>query len=292
LKKIMIFLICTLSACAEKFDPNKFDAFLREHDYQGCDKYLKQFETIKADADVEAARSQLLIEVGSQDTLSYESTKNAGSVLKTVDKKENAVGYLNYQNHKDPKSVNDGVQGLQAAIKKYPKRIDMRLWLVDFYRLEKQYPQMEELVSQIYQESANNKFQWLTRLNKPIDDGREFVIGNLQGHFSHLFEERTDEAEVVMKQIAELMIKYQPEHVYGHNGLGMLHLYNKRYAQAVPFLEQAHKIAPDDDGVMRNLGLTYQRLGQKNKAREIYNKILSSSNTRFHDWVQQKMKEL
>jgi tetratricopeptide (TPR) repeat protein len=275
------------------FDPYKFDGFLRYEEHDKAKIYLHSIQQKDRNSDWEIAEAKLLIVSSRGDSVTYTKNPTENPVLETKNQQGEVTGYIGSEKQvNDQAALRTGLKKMTDILDKYPNRIDARLWFSDYYRSEGNYEAMLSLVKRIFEESSRSKYQWLTMDNQPVADGPDFVMGNLQGQLMRLFEMKSETEEAIVVKIAELMVKYQEKHVYGHNNLGMIHLYNKRYAQALPHLLRANKIAPADDGVMRNLGLTYQRLGKKTEAEKVYNSILKHENPRFHDWARGKLKEL
>ena len=63
-------------------------------------------------------------------------------------------------------------------------------------------------------------------------------------------------------------LKQEPENFDALQGLGAIALHNKRYPQAITYLESAHDIMPDEPGLLTNLGLAYKHDNNNTKAEE------------------------
>ena len=73
----------------------------------------------------------------------------------------------------------------------------------------------------------------------------------------------------VMEQSLRKLIQLKPDHAHAYNALGYtLADRNERLSEALPLVEKALKLAPDDPFIMDSLGWVYYRMGNLPKALE------------------------
>lgn len=72
-------------------------------------------------------------------------------------------------------------------------------------------------------------------------------------------------------------LELDPKISAAHDGLGLIYMYQEKYAEAIDHLETALKLQPDLDHVLYNLGIAYLKTGNKTKALSYFNRFKKSS---------------
>ena len=96
---------------------------------------------------------------------------------------------------------------------------------------------------------------------------------------SRYFNRANPENNQVFHDLAKLDADRYPNEVYGHNLLGIYYtVVDKQPALALASYERALKIVPDDSYVWMNVGLLQAQAGDKKKAADAFNTIVSLHN--------------
>jgi len=95
-----------------------------------------------------------------------------------------------------------------------------------------------------------------------------------------------------MKQIAEKILKYYPDHVESLSSLSVVYMLQKQYDKALEPLLKAEKINPSDYIVLGNLAQAYKLLGNKESAIKYYELTVKYGDEQAKKYAQGQIDEL
>jgi len=81
--------------------------------------------------------------------------------------------------------------------------------------------------------------------------------------------------------------------VYLNTRVGCIYFEKKKYSQAIEYLEMAEKVSPQNVEVAYYLGLSYDKIGEKEKAREYFSRVIESApQSEFAQEAEKKLKKI
>jgi tetratricopeptide (TPR) repeat protein len=140
--------------------------------------------------------------------------------------------------------------------------------------------------------SAVIKNQWTWTDNKPQKDSKDFFLGSLQTYQLQLYNTNNDDLLDYMKQIAEAVLKYYPDHVESLSNLSIVYLIKKEYGKALESLLKAEKLAPTDYIVLNNIAQAYKLKGDYKNAIKYYELTEKYGDEQAKAYARQQMAEL
>ncbi len=157
----------------------------------------------------------------------------------------------------EPQAAFDAVnQGILA----FPGRLDLRFGKIYMCQMIADYGCMRDEILNVIEFSGNSGQSWRW-LNDEAKD-TVFMLGVLQNYQKILWDAGQDDK---VKEIADRILDYYPDHVESLNMAAVSYLVRGDWKNAEPYLQNAHKLAPDDEIVQKNL----QKLQEmKNKSQK------------------------
>jgi tetratricopeptide (TPR) repeat protein len=113
------------------------------------------------------------------------------------------------------------------------------------------------------------------------------VHSHALNYLSYMFADRginLEEAEALVRRALEI----KPEDGYYLDSLGWVYYKAKRYDEALKYLEKARRNVPGDAVITEHLGDAYMKLGNSQKAQELWNKALEADPD--NETLQKKLK--
>jgi tetratricopeptide (TPR) repeat protein len=172
-----------------------------------------------------------------------------------------------------------GAAELEAALYKFPNRLDIMLgrsiMLEDAREWKALMAQLEMALQQSVQQPET--LRWLED-NLPPSPPAEEVTGKVQEFFRNAIMEKSKAGDARAKKLAELGLKYYPQHVPFLSDLGTLAAWEHDSTRAIEIYEKARKLAPKDSIVLGNLARMHLNLGHVAEAGEIANEVIKLNN--------------
>lgn len=177
----------------------------------------------------------------------------------------------------NPKLLENTLGLLTEGAIKFPERIDISLGLA-FIQKESGLSDdcvrtLETILKTAATKSINLK--WVNGIALPAPPS-EFLPNAFQDYSVHFFYLRTPEDDQRCIRLCNSIIKAYPDHPYAYNVLGCLATSKKHDDEALKHYLKANALMPDDTLILLNLGTTYTKLGQNQKARPFFLKVLNS----------------
>jgi tetratricopeptide (TPR) repeat protein len=81
--------------------------------------------------------------------------------------------------------------------------------------------------------------------------------------------------------------------IYLNTRIGYIYFEKKKYSQAIEYLEMAEKVSPQNVEIAYYLGLSYDKIGEKEKAREYLSRVIEfAPQSEFAQEAEKKMKKI
>ncbi|MCW7753608.1 tetratricopeptide repeat protein [Desulfobotulus sp. H1] len=180
-----------------------------------------------------------------------------------------------------------GIQILEKAHFRNPEDMTIRLYLGAFYEETEHF----EKAAVIFQDSLrtdpeNQHIRYrlgvvMDKMGKKDEAIKEMEILihqnpdhanalNYLGYTLTEMEIRLDEAEFLIRKAMEI----KPGDGYITDSMGWVYFKQGKPAKALPYLEKANRLLPEDPLILEHLGDVYQALGKTDAARKAYEKSL------------------
>ncbi|MBL7748852.1 MAG: tetratricopeptide repeat protein [Chitinophagaceae bacterium] len=218
-------------------------------------------------------------------------SKNKESFILT-DSAGKTAGFLNPSLMYDPVLLQKGFDHIDQGIALYPTRLDMRFGKVYMYGEAEDFRSFTTEIVKIIEYAQTINYKWLWKEGKPLEDAKEFFLSSLQNYIGTLYNTEDDNLLPLMREIAETVLKYHPDHVESLANTALTYLINGDYDKALPFLLKAEKINPKDIIVLNNIAEIYKRKGDKANRKIYLEKIILHGNEEDAEDARLKLKEL
>lgn len=169
----------------------------------------------------------------------------------------------------DTALVRRGIAYVDRGIEAYPSRLDMRFGKIYALGEIGDYGRYVDAVAV----SADNACRWLWSDDRPLEDGREFMLSAVQDYVNRLYELGTDEGLDGMDRIASTVLGIYPDHVESLDNAAIVRIVRGRYDEAKPLLMRAERLAPRDMTILANLAELHVRQGDRPAAATYYRRM-------------------
>jgi tetratricopeptide (TPR) repeat protein len=217
-----------------------------------------------------------------------------GDFLVSDPESGDVVGSLGVASAIDSAVASRAAGMLREATVKFPERLDIWFGLAHIHQeldnFDAQYAAVEGALE--YATAHPTALKW--QGGEPLsEDPAQFIPDAVQAYLSHYFRRGTAEDDERFLRLAKLVAGCYPQHPYPVNSLAAYHAAREEWANALPFLEKAHALDPDDPLIMMNLGMVHSRLDDNAKARAYYERVLASdADDEILEQAREKLAEL
>ncbi len=204
----------------------------------------------------------------------------------------NYAGYIGAGITYDTVCLKKGLEKITEGINLYPDRLDMRFGKIYVLGEIENWDSFTNEIIKAIDYSAKNNNQWLWTNNEKLKDAKNFFLNGIQDYQIQLYQTENDELLLKMREIANEILKYYPDHIESLSDLAITYLLTDEYDKALDFLLKAEQINPRDSIVMMNIAYAYKMKGDKAKAIEYYKKVKKCGDEQLQKDAKQEIKEL
>lgn len=290
----LIGLVVLISQVNSQSLMQEFNKLLSKNDTIGQLELLQKWETsTTSDPDLYVAYFNYYLKKSMKEVVRFGKTpksKTSIQILDTLTKEP--IGYMNSEIFYKPDEINHGVQYINKGIEKFPARLDMRFGKVYVFGITGDYDGFtKEIIDAIdYSQVIDNK--WIWKENKPLENPKNFLLGNIQSYQNQLYKTGDDFLLNNMERIAKEVIKYYPDNVESLSNLSVVYLIKKNYEEAIEALLKAEKIAPKDLIVLSNTAQAYKLKGDKENAIKYYELMDKYGDEKAKQYAKKQIQEL
>lgn len=293
-KSIALFIIACLSClCALAQDYKaSFKELIGKDDVQATLNLLGKWQKAAPnDPEMYVAYYNLYAKEGLKEVISLTKDAPAGDAIQVKDSTGKVAGYIGSTPGHNDTYLNKGFKYIDTAIAKFPTRLDLRFGKVYVLGRIKNYDAFtKEIVAAIeYGETIGMKWLWTD--NKPLDEPKEFMLSTVQSYVMQLFEAGDQNADNI-KNIAQTVLKYHPDHVESLSNLSIGYMIKADYTSALTPLLKAEKINPQDYIVLNNIAFCYMNMHDKPNAIKYYELALKYGNEETKKQATEKLSQL
>ncbi len=212
--------------------------------------------------------------------------------LSLSDSSGNYAGFIGSQINYDNSYLKKGLDKISKGIKLYPNRLDMRFGKIYVLGQIKDWNSFTKEIIKTVDYSAINDNQWTWTNNEKQKDGKDFFLSSLQDYQVQLYNTGDDDLLENMREIANTILKYYPNHIESLSNLSVTYLLTGEYDKGIEPLLKAEKINPEDYIVLSNIAQGFKLKGDKNKAIEYYEKTIKYGDEQAKTYARQQIEEL
>lgn len=192
----------------------------------------------------------------------------------------------------DTALVRRGIAYVDRGIEAYPLRLDMRFGKIRALGEIGDYGRYVDAIVDAVAASADNACRWLWSDDRPLEDGREFMLSAVQDYVNRLYELGTDEGLDGMDRIASTVLGIYPDHVESLDNAAIVRIVRGRYDEAKPLLMRAERLAPRDMTILANLAELHVRQGDRPAAATYYRRMADCAEGSDRDYALRRLREL
>ena len=227
-----------------------------------------------------------------QEMIGFDTKPGNEESLQIMDSTNQVMGFFVDKTYFNSELLGKAFESINNGIKKYPARLDMRFGKI--YALG-QSENWEDFTSEIiktidYSKEINNKWTWTN--SEPVEDPKNFFLGNIQGYQTQIYNTEDDSLLKNMREISEQILKYHPNHVESLSNISISYLLTGEYDKGLTPLLKAEKIDPKDPIVLSNIAQAYKLKGDKENAIKYYNKTIEYGDDRSKQFAEQQIELL
>jgi tetratricopeptide (TPR) repeat protein len=216
-------------------------------------------------------------------------------VFRIMDKdtsKKEPVGYMYGDVSYNFEILKKGLNYIDRGIQKFPSRLDMRFGKTYVLGLVEDWGGFTSEIVKTIEYSNVIKNEWTWTDSKPLEEPKQTLLQAIQSYVLQLYNTGDDSLLDNMRQIAETVLTYYPDHVESLSNLSIVLMIKKKYSEALVPLLKAEKLAPNDYIVLGNIAQAYKLQGDKKNAIKYYEKNLEVGNTQAKEYARKQIEEL
>ncbi|RLD57086.1 MAG: tetratricopeptide repeat protein [Bacteroidetes bacterium] len=212
--------------------------------------------------------------------------------LELKDSANQVAGFISSKIDYEKSNLKLAFESIDKGIKLYPNRLDMRFGKIYVLGQIKDWRNFtDEIIKTIDYSSINNN-EWTWTLNEEKKDGKDFFLGSLQDYQMQLYNTMDDELLKNMREIAQAVLKYYPNHIESLSNLSITYLVEKKYEKALVLLKKAEKINPKDFIVLNNIAYCYKEMNNTDLAIKYYEKVIKYGDKRAIEQAKNEIEKL
>ncbi|GAB5558042.1 MAG: tetratricopeptide repeat protein [Schleiferiaceae bacterium] len=215
---------------------------------------------------------------------------NAEDALILTDDSGNVAGSMYSVIQYDDELVDKGIAAVSEGIEKYPNRLDMYLGRIYVLGKAERKDQQVQKILELIELNYKDPKGWMWSEGEVIED-TALVFGAIQDYLYDYFTSDPPDLETIETINTKLVERY-PTHPEFASNEGVIEIYRGNIEAAIVKFKRAESLAPNDGIILGNLGYCYLELGENDKAKEIYTKLLEVGNEEEREIAQDYLKTL
>jgi len=227
-----------------------------------------------------------------QEVLTMSTDEPNGESLILKDSLNQTAGFLGSKIQFKQKEVEKGINKIDQGIKLYPNRLDMRFGKIFVLGEISDWKNFTSEIQKTIEYSAKNENNWTWTNNGKYDGGEKEFLLDIQTYQLQLYNTGNDNLLENMREIANTVLKFYPNHIESLSNLSITYLLTGEYEKGIEPLLRAEKINPKDYIVLSNIAQGYKLKGDKNKAIEYYEKTVEFGDDKAKEFAKQQIIEL
>lgn len=188
--------------------------------------------------------------------------------------------------------IDSALTMINKGIELYPNRLDMRFGKIYLLGEIQNWALFTENIIETVEYSNKNDCNWTWTNNAPVTESKDFMLISIQDYQIQLYDTQVDSLIENMIDIAQTILTYYPTHIESLTNLGIAYTLQKKYELALDYLNEAEKLAPDDDVVINNIAFCYAEMDDVKNAKKYYLKLTKSDDSDTAEYARDQLKKL
>lgn len=286
------FLVFVNLCSAQDFQ-QEFNVAIQENDTLKQEKLLRMWEQFNPkDPELFIAFFNHYYLLSKKEVITLTAEPPVGESFSIADSTGQTSGYFSSDVSFDRDVFQKAIDKIDEGILLYPDRLDMRFGKIYVLgRIEDWQPFTDEIIKTI-RYSAHNNNQWAWTDGEAMTEGEVFFLTSLQDYQLELYNTNNDELLVNMREIANEILNYYPNHVESITNIGITYMLIGEYDLGIDYFKKAEKINPEDEVIISNIAYSYKVKGKKKMAVNYYKKLLKSDEPELRKYAEEQINEL
>ena len=212
--------------------------------------------------------------------------------IELKDSANQVSGFISSKIDYEKSNLKKAFESIDKGIEMYPNRLDMRFGKIYVLGKIHDWRSFTDEIITTVNYSSKNQNKWTWTLNETKKDGEDFFLGALQDYQMQLYNTMDDELLENMREIAQAVLKYYPNHVESLSNSSITYMVQKEYEKALIPLKKAEEIDAKDFIVLNNIAYCYKEMNQKEKAIEYYEKVIKFGDERAIEQAKSEIDKL
>ncbi len=227
-----------------------------------------------------------------QEVLAMSTDEPNGESFVLKDSLNQTAGFIGSKIHFDKTELERGLNKIDEGIKLYPDRLDMRFGKIYALGEVFDWKRFTSEIIKTIEYSAKNDTNWTWTNNEKYDGGEKEFLLDMQTYQLQLYNTGNDNLLKNMREIANTVLKFYPNHIESLSNLSITYLLVGEYDKGIEPLLRAEKINPKDYIVLSNIAKGYKLKGDKKKAIEYYERTVEFGDDSAKEYAKQQIIEL
>lgn len=274
----------------------QFDELVSKNDTLGQHQLLEKWgKTDNDDPELFVAYFNYYVIKSKKEIITLGQNPKGNNVLQIRDQdttKKEPIGFIYGDVYYDPDLLSQGFNWINKGIEKHPNRLDMRFGKIYMFGQIEDYENFTKQIINTVEYSAVNKNKWTWADSKPLDDPKEFMLSSIQNYQFQLYSTENDDLLDNMKRIAEIVLKYYPDHIESLSNISIVFLLQEQFDKALEPLLKAEKLNPSDYIVLSNIALAYKLKNDTKNAIKYYELTIKHGDEQAKRFAQEQIDEL
>jgi tetratricopeptide (TPR) repeat protein len=208
------------------------------------------------------------------------------------DSKSKEAGYIGSQVDYGQLDLQKAFSKINQGIELFPNRLDMRFGKIYVLGQIKDWTNFTSEIIRAIDYSSKNSNKWTWTNNMKQQGGKDFFLSSLQDYQMQLYNTGDDGLLSNMQDIANVVLKYYPDHIESLSNLSIAYLVTKKYEKALVPLLKAEKLNQKDFIVLTNIAYAYKENGEKGQAIKYYERVLKFGDAQAKKMAKEEIEKL
>ncbi len=297
-KKTLFIVVVLVLSTAMTFGQNfqeRYRTLVTEKDTAGQIKLLKEWRSADPkDPELFIAVFNYYINKSRDEVITIGKQPTSDNTIRLTQKEndEKTVGYMGTTSQYNAGLVRQGITNISEGITLYPTRLDMRFGKIYMLGEMGEFTTFTSQVIESIEYGNKIKNAWLWKEGKPLEDAEAFFLSSIHDYMLTIYNTNNDSLLPLMRQIAEAVLKYHPNHVVTLTDAAITCIVANDYDQALKYLLKAESVDPKDMVVLNDIAVVYKRQNDKVNAKLYFEKIVKGGTEENIANAKQQLKEL
>lgn len=269
-----LLFVGSIGAWAQNWE-DQFIAAFHQQDSLAQRQVLQQWEKAQPNnAELMTMYYNYYMQRARREIVQVFSTPPDGEALELRNEKGELSGYMGSEIFYEKAQTQQAIAWLDRALQSYPNRLDIRFGKIYALGLIEDWQPFTTAILEAIAHGKKINHHWLWKNNEAVDEAADFFAGSIQDYQVDLFNTQDDELLNNVRTIARQLLEQFPNHIESLSNIVVSYMYEKKYEQALPYLERAIQVDPEDAILVNNMAELQKRMGHYNEARRYYQRLI------------------